>query len=1201
MPSRLKSLELTGYKTFASKTQFIFGESITAIVGPNGSGKSNIADAVRWVLGEQSFSLLRGKKTEDMIFAGSELRARANMAQATVTFDNSDGWLPIDFAEVSIARRAYRDGQNEYLLNGQRTRLRDIAELLGKVGLAERTYTIVGQGLVDSALSLRAEERRALFEEAAGIGMYRSKREDALRKLEQTQHNLERVHDILAEIKPRLKTLERQAQRARDYNQVKTELDGVLKVWYGYHWHQAQKNLTVARHAAEAQAETLDSVRGEQHSLDRSLADLRGKISALRGQLNNRQNESSRLGAQAETLNRNLAVADERLRSFAKQRDSLISDLQSLETDFAAQQERSNTARAELERLQTERDAARAELGSLESLRAQRETERKHMADREAEAKDRAVAIAAQISGRAARRAGLAHERERLSTAKAEQAQALAEAQTLAAKKQSALAEREAAAQTALVRLNEADAELARLAQRIARTETELTNVSARLADAAAAEGKLTARADVLAQMRAALRRHGDAAGLNALRRAARENQLALRGELADIISAPPELDAAIAAALGQFVNAALIDDAAAALDLLSPAKGRAALIPLSRARPSPLTNLAPEPDLLGVAAQLISCDPAYRPAVEALLGNTIIVRTREAALRIAPALPPGSVAATLNGELFFASGAIIAGRESSETDSPSTLTLAREQRELPSALSRAQAELHDSEIERDKYETSLRQLRADRDSATEFRRTFQAAERDAAAARDAARLDLERAEAQARLHRDQISNYELRIIQTHETESALNAEIDSLTAAAAEADDAQRAIASQSHELTADELAEKMAECQTRVAVAARAALDAQTRTGELQTALERAAAVINTRRSRIESLAAETENFIASLAEDRRQLSTLQSHISNLQQQIEPAQRTLAHHESELTRVENAETEIRASLHAAERAHSDLQLDYARKKDEIEALRRQVTDDFGLVAFDYSDDMPGPTPLPLEGVVEHLPHVEALPEGLEDLLNRRRGQLKRMGAFNPDALNEFTEVKERHGFLVAQVADLESAAIQLREVIAELDALMEREFRRTFDAVAEQFKDTFSRLFGGGAAKLVLTEPDNFTQTGIDIIARLPGRKQQGLALLSGGERALTASALLFALLQVNPPPFAMLDEVDAALDEANVGRFRDLLLQLSQTTQFVIITHNRSTVQAADTLYGISMGADSASQAISLKLDGEKLAQG
>jgi chromosome segregation protein len=306
------------------------------------------------------------------------------------------------------------------------------------------------------------------------------------------------------------------------------------------------------------------------------------------------------------------------------------------------------------------------------------------------------------------------------------------------------------------------------------------------------------------------------------------------------------------------------------------------------------------------------------------------------------------------------------------------------------------------------------------------------------------------------------------------------------------------------------------------------------------------------------------------------------------------------LAHLEAELTGVESAEIQMRASLHASERRHADLQLEYARKKDELENLRRQITDDFGLVALDYSEELPGPVPLPLEGVVEHLPRVDVLPEGTEDLLNRRRTQLKRMGAINPDALAEFTEVRERHEFLTTQVADLESAAAQLREIITELDTLMEREFRRTFDAVAEQFKDTFGRLFGGGTAKLILTEPENLTNTGIDILARLPGRKQQGLALLSGGERALTASALLFALLKVNPPPFAMMDEVDAALDEANVGRFRDLLRELSATTQFVVITHNRNTVQAAEVVYGISMGSDSASQAISLKLDGEKVVQ-
>ncbi|MEK7328490.1 MAG: AAA family ATPase [Chloroflexota bacterium] len=367
------------------------------------------------------------------------------------------------------------------------------------------------------------------------------------------------------------------------------------------------------------------------------------------------------------------------------------------------------------------------------------------------------------------------------------------------------------------------------------------------------------------------------------------------------------------------------------------------------------------------------------------------------------------------------------------------------------------------------------------------------------------------------------------------------------------------------------------------------------------MQTGLDRAAEALAARQARIAALNANAENFLASLESDRAALSNLQSLISNLHSQTEPAEKQLAALETELASAESTEAGARAELHAAERNHAEAQLDYARKRDELEALRRHITDDFGLVALEYTDDMAGPTPLPLEGIVEHLPHVDTLPEGMEDLLNRRRAQLRRMGAINAEALNEFNEVKERNEFLTTQVADLEAAAAQLREVIAELDILMEREFRKTFDAVAEQFKDTFSRLFGGGTARLLLTEPENLTNSGIDILARLPGRKQQGLALLSGGERALTASALIFALLRVNPPPFAMLDEVDAALDEANVGRFRDLLAELSQTTQFVVITHNRSTVQAADTVYGISMGADSASQAISLKLDGETVVKG
>src|SRR5512135_885781 len=314
MITRLKSLELHGYKTFASKINFEFPGKVTAIVGPNGSGKSNIADAIRWVLGEQSYSLLRGRKTEDMIFAGSEQRPRASMASATLIFDNSDGWLPIDFNEVAITRRAYRDGNNEYLVNGQRVRLKDVSELLAQSGLAERTYTIIGQGLVDAALALKAEERRRLFEEAAGIGLHRARREEALKRLETTGRNLERVQDILAELQPRLRSLERQAKRMQEYNQMKADLKRVLREWYGFHWHQAQAELVAAQLAARQHEEIFSKVQANQANLDQKITEYRRRINDFRDGLNRYHAELATLHQKREDLSRAQAVSSERMR-----------------------------------------------------------------------------------------------------------------------------------------------------------------------------------------------------------------------------------------------------------------------------------------------------------------------------------------------------------------------------------------------------------------------------------------------------------------------------------------------------------------------------------------------------------------------------------------------------------------------------------------------------------------------------------------------------------------------------------------------------------------------------------------------------------------------------------------------------------------------------------------------------------------------
>jgi len=363
--ARLKSLDLQGYKTFASKAIFEFAPTITAIVGPNGSGKSNVADSIRWVLGEQSYSLLRGKKTEDMIFSGSEQRARAGMATATITFNNNDGWLPIDFSEVTVSRRAYRDGENEYLLNGQRVRLRDVSELLARCGLGERTYTIIGQGLVDAALSLKAEERRRLFEEAAGIGLYRSRRDESLRRLDHTRRNLDRVHDILAELRPRLRSLERQAKRAQDYEQVRQDLQAALRQWYGHHWYRMMAVVAESKRLAEDESAARDRLHAEERRTAEELNATRARIDASRLGLQRLSQQSSVEFRERETIGRNLAVARERSRWVAEQ-------VTALEVEVAAKAEAGRALQGRLE-------AARAEGLQREQALVAAETQRRQL------------------------------------------------------------------------------------------------------------------------------------------------------------------------------------------------------------------------------------------------------------------------------------------------------------------------------------------------------------------------------------------------------------------------------------------------------------------------------------------------------------------------------------------------------------------------------------------------------------------------------------------------------------------------------------------------------------------------------------------------------------------------------------------------------------------------------------------------------
>ena len=552
---RLKYLELQGFKTFATKTEFVFPTGITAIVGPNGSGKSNVADAIRWVLGEQVFSVLRAKKTDDLIFAGGQGRPRAGMAEVYLTLDNSDGFFPIEYSEVVVGRRAYRDGENEYILNGSKVRLRDIGELLSKTGLARRTYTVIGQGLVDQALSLNSEERRALFEEAAGISLYRYKREDAVRKLDETHRNLDRVRDILAEIGPRVRQLERQAHRTRDYARLSAELNEMQRTWFGYHWGTSQNALREAKAAVEAQDNLLGTRRAELAELREKIEAVRRRQFDLRGQVGEWHRASSGLHTQAEALQRQLAVLSERLRSLQQQAEQIQGDTASLEAQAVSQAERVARSEAELAELVAKRETHTAAITAAGQTLRDRQAERAAIERLRAAAQEVSAQAQSMLADRHVRRTQLAERRvalERDATAHRGDIAQLTEQRTALEQKLATIQSDRVALDMQQAELNQ---QLAAIKREIDEAQRQADQHNAELDRARTDENRLRERYQVLTAIRASL--SGFDAGTRALLSA---NLPGVRGVLATLIKVEPEWENALEAALGLDVQSVVVE-----------------------------------------------------------------------------------------------------------------------------------------------------------------------------------------------------------------------------------------------------------------------------------------------------------------------------------------------------------------------------------------------------------------------------------------------------------------------------------------------------------------------------------------------------------------------------------------------------------------------------------------------------------------
>jgi chromosome segregation protein len=1206
----LKKLSIQGFKSFATRTTFEFQTGITAIVGPNGSGKSNVADALRWVLGEQSTRLLRARKLEDVIFSGTPGRAPVGMAEVLLTLDNADRWLPVDFAEVEIGRRTYRSGESEYLLNGSRVRLRDITDLLMRGDVGQNSYSIMGQGLVDEVLSMSPDERRSFLDEAADVKRFRLRITDAQQRLAATRDNIERVQLIVGELEPRLAQLNRQAQRAAEHRALSAELLELLKAFYAHRWNETQNSIVRTRAALDqagaesaAVAERVEAVRDQLRALGEEIRRRRDAVArrdALRAELEQRV-------ARAEQA---IAVDRERHGMLVARREELRVEIETLEGEKASltatgidDGRRSLEVRQALEEARAMAARARDALDSAERVYSAARARAHEIREGSESDRRRMEGIQSDIA-RATRRlaelereaAALQPRRKQLLLELVGYARDFAQLRQQTLEAEFALGEARNAAQSARERYN--------------RVQDELRHFEAASKDDVRELDRLEGRLEALRRVQA--EHDGVAAGTRnalimgqALVEGVEPGTLGEPAEVDGVVGlvarqmrVPAGLEVAINAALEHRLHAVVVhseDAALQAIELLRQRRhGRAQFIALDALRQVYPLNLQKERGVVGVASKLVRCEPAMRPLVDTLLGRVIIVEDIQAArMMIRRAL--GTVV-TLDGTYIEQAGLLTGGATGADEGS---FVRQRELEDLPMRI----AEL------RRKTENAGHRLEQAMQAAVALAAQARAAEEDYEQLRrivDRTRSDLERQRERLHRLRREMDAWKMRRLDiTRERERNERARTQAEQAAAqiagrqAEREADRRSAEDALREATAGREAALRAVSEASSALAAaegeRRALESLRQQHE--QAVQRIENQVNARRLQARNIEIEAAALAERMAGALAELEAARTEQARSREDVAPDRDELTRLEAHERQVQDEYSALQAELLVADRRRLDLEAEVARFEGQLRSLQLEMEreglapDRTGAIILidDASSSAPGiPDGAPaIQGGA--LVDVEATQRRIEEV----RRQIRRLGPVNAAALEDYRESKERYDFLTSQLADLEEAEAQLRVAIAELGEEIRSRFEGAFTRVNAAFGDYFAAFFGGGSARLILVDPESPGDSGIEIEASPPGKRIKSLAMLSGGERSLTAVALLFALLTVNPAPFCVLDEVDAALDEANVGRFTASLKQLAERTQFIVITHNRRSVEVADAIYGVSMAGDGVSKVLSLRL--------
>jgi len=1174
----LKRMELQGFKSFADKTILEFKPGITSVIGPNGSGKSNIADAIRWVLGEQSMKSLRGAKSEDIIFAGTQARKSLGFAEVSIVIDNTDGKLPIEYAEVTVTRKLYRSGETGYFINKTPCRLKDILELFMDTGIGKDGYSIIGQGKIDEILSNKSEDRRHIFEEAAGIVKYRTRKQESEKKLEQTKLNLLRINDILTEIEANIEPLKLQADKARKFLDLREELKSIEVGLFVHHIQTYKEKLEQLLQDEEIIVSQKEQEDNKMESLQTTKESLRKVIDDITSQIEEMQNLGFESTNKIEKINSEIGITKERIQNNNNNQTRIKQEIEETKQrigDLKEEQkqkiEKKTNLTSNKEKFQTELSQKEEELANLSRKLSDKELEiegKKQIVEQNI---DQKYELANQISTQDANFENLEKRQKQL---KNEIDQVISELDLTRGNKQ----EMAKGFYEIESKKNMADSNLQKSLKTKEESMQKLKQYEQEISKLEYNQRMKQARYQFLVETEK--EKEGYNKTVKSLLLACEKNNQLKQGVHGVLISVEKEYETAIEMCLGQALQNIVTEteqDAKKLIEYLRKNQlGRASFLPTSSIQGKKLEKLSKLEGVIGIASDLVKCNKKYEPIVLNLLGRTVVVKDMDTAISLAKKDHYSFRIVTLQGDIISSSGSISGGSVATKT--VNILGRSREIEDLEKELKNIEKQVAQKAKEKEDYASSIG----------------------------------DRIEETAKLEKEL---QEINIIYATENQKmvAITENITRLENRLAKLKEEIKEIDKQKEE-NRKEKEQKKEETQV---------LTKQIE--ELNKIIEEFAIHNKDNQKYIDDLNFDITNLRISVSSFDESESSIDEMVERINQDIQNQEKSKENKEQTIKQIKEENISLEKLVENYLTDIEKIKLEVVNSSSKVEALKQERTNKNETLVkteqeidnkFTLLEDLreqivkldvkKAKLEQDIQEITEKLwEEYELTPNNVEEYqkpenvanaqkqVNRLRNEIRDLGSINVDSIEEYKKTKERYDFMSEQRLDLENTQAKLRKMINDMTETMKEQFKEKFVLINKNFNEVFAELFQGGKAELILEDETNILECGIDIHVQPPGKKLQNMMLLSGGEKAFTAIALLFAILRINPAPFCILDEIEAALDDVNVYRFAEYLKKFSKNTQFLVITHRKGTMEAASTVYGVTMEENGISKLLSIKL--------